>query len=531
MLDAVLAGLLVLQPSPAESPAPVEPPPATSPSPQTSTAPTGTLTVAPAEVNLNPAQERVVNVTGATAPLTATLDQKLVRVTVDPNATVVTIDASQQTGSDVLHITDASGARADVPIRVAFNAGTIVPQTALTVTGDPADPSWLARQVRTWVARLTQAQPNAQTTIGNVDAPAQPLPTGAQQQFTVPVQITSDGRYFDQTGQTVVTVQNVAAQPIIPTLLFYDDDPEHVTADGVLFRGTVTAADPARLYYYHDNAGDPRRIVVLLTTNAADPATVQLVDVPAGPNPDVMQVGHAVSREFLVRKSHGEGIQLQVAQGVPFALRDAAMNARDGVAGSVDLRVLAGGPITVTVVAASPGVDSRSLVDAPQLPDDGHARTGVFHLGGYGADTLSFSTGGADAKLVIGDREPTPPSADPNTPGRDYGDYGVAHNVDVTLANPSDVAATAYLYFRPLAGIARGSFLVDGRLVELGCARQPVPYQIAAFELQPQQTTRAIVQTMTDGGSFYPVEIGITGTPPTPATPAISAPDGCFPKP
>jgi hypothetical protein len=36
---------------------------------------------------------------------------------------------------------------------------------------------------------------------------------------------------------------------------------------------------------------------------------------------------------------------------------------------------------------------------------------------------------------------------------------------------------------------------------------------------------------MTDGGSFYPVEIGITGTPPTPATPAISAPDGCFPKP
>ncbi len=530
MLHLLMAGLLAAQPAPA-TPSPQAPgSPAPTASPIPGAPPTGSLSVTPNTVNLNPAQQRVVTVSGASAPLTATLDRKLVTVSVDPSATSVTIDASQATGEDVLHLADASGAQADVPIRVAFNAGTIVPQTALTVTGNPADPAWLARQVRAWVARLTPALPGAQTAVGAVDAPAQPLAPGTQQQFVVPVQITSDGRYFDQTGQTTVDVQNVAADPFVPSLLFYDDDPEHVTADGVLFRGAVTSATPTRLYYYHDNYGDPRRIVVLLSTEAGDPAQVHLVDAPAGPNIDVMQVGHTVSRDFLLRKPLNEGIEVQVAQGAPFALRDAPMTSRQGVAGSVDLRVLSGGPITVTVLAASPGVDARSLLGGAPLAGDGHQRTGVFRLDGFGSDSLTYAVGGADAKVVIGDREPTPPSADPNAPGHDYGDYGVAHRVDLNLSNPGDAAATAYLYFRPIAGIARSSFLVNGSLVELGCVRQPVPYQIAALTLPPGQT-RATLETMTDGGSFYPVEVGVTATPPTPTAPAINAPDGCFPKP
>ena len=66
-------------------------------------------------------------------------------MSVSADGTSVTITATQATGSDVLHLVDANGAQADVAIRVAFNAGTIVPQTTLTVTGNPADPDWLAR--------------------------------------------------------------------------------------------------------------------------------------------------------------------------------------------------------------------------------------------------------------------------------------------------------------------------------------------------------------------------------------------------
>jgi hypothetical protein len=87
------------------------------------------------------------------------------------------------------------------------------------------------------------------------------------------------------------------------------------------------------------------------------------------------------------------------------------------------------------------------------------------------------------------------------------------------------------LYFRPIIGIDRASFLVNGTLVELGCVRRAVPYQIAAFDLAPSAQTTATVLTMNDGGSFFPVEIGVTATPPIPQAPPVNAPDGCFPKP
>ena len=83
----------------------------------------------------------------------------------------------------------------------------------------------------------------------------------------------------------------------------------------------------------------------------------------------------------------------------------------------------------------------------------------------------------------------------------------------------------------PLAGPARGSFLIDGSLADVGCVRLSVPYQVTSFDLAPGQTYRTQIRTMTDGGSFYPAQIGITATPPQPNAPGVFAPDGCFPKP
>jgi hypothetical protein len=493
--------------------------------------PASSLSVSTTSVNLNPAQQQVLTVTGATAPVEASLDQRLVNVNVSPDGSSVTVTATQATGNDTLHLVDANGARADVTIRVAFNAGTILPQTSLTVTGNPVDPAWLTQQVARWLARMTQAQPGAQTTIGTVPPPSAPLAPGQSTQFVVPVQIAGNGHYFDQSGSTTVNVQNVAVAPFEPNVLFYDDDPEHVTQDGVLFRGRITAATPARLYYYHDDGQDPHRLVVALRSDSQDPTSVQIVEAWAGPNMDVMHVGHTVTKNFLLTKMHDQGIIVSLSQDEPFLLADVPMASRQLVSGTVDLHVLSGGPVTATVLALSGDANPRSLLDGPVLPGDGHRRTGVFVVSGFGSHTLSYSVGGANATLVIGDTDPTPPSADPSASGHDYGDYGVSHSIELTLSNPGASPATAYLYFRPLAGPARASFVVNGALVEIGCVRVPTPYQIEAFDLSPGQTYRAVVQTMTDGGSFYPAEIGVTAAPPQPRAPAINAPDGCFPKP
>lgn len=504
--------------------------PAVTPSP--SPTPSGPqLTLSVPQVQLNPAQQTTVLVSGASPPLQATLDNKLVNVSVNPDATSVTITATQQTGSDVLHLIDANGAQATLPIQVEFNAGTIVPTASLQVTGSPVDGSWLVARVMQLVGHLTQAMPGAQTTFGEPVPPAPtPLPPGAAMQFNVPVQIAGNGQYFDQSGSTLVNVQNVPVTPFAPSLLFYDDDPEYVSADGVLFRGAVSVAQPARLYYYHDDVGTPHRIVVVLDSPGV-PASVQVVGSSAGPNADVMSVGSALTRKFLAVQPPGEGTIVNLLPDAPEVLDDVTMQPTQGVAGTLDVRVLDGGPVTVTVLSVSPGVAPLGLLDGPLLPGDGHHRKGIFSLAGTGVEALAYAVGGPNATLTIGGRSTTLANLDPQSPNHDYGSYGVLQSIALTLTNPTAQPATAYLYIRPLAGIARGTFLIDGRPFHVGCVREPIPYEIAAYALAPGATERSSVQTMTDGGSFYPIEIGVTGTPPQPFAPPISAPDGCFPKP
>ena len=102
--------------------------------------------------------------------------------------------------------------------------------------------------------------------------------------------------------------------------------------------------------------------------------------------------------------------------------------------------------------------------------------------------------------------------------------------IDFDIDNPTGAPATVYLYEEPIGGVVRNSYVVDGTLVEVGCARLSRRYQVTAFTAAPGATTLHVL-TMPDGGSNYPVEIGVTTAPVLPSTPPMSAPDGCFPKP
>ncbi len=489
--------------------------------------PPATLAVSTTTVNLNPAQQQVVTVTGATPPLQIALDRQLATVSASPSGTALTIVATQATGSATLHVIDATGASADIAIRVAFNAGTIVGQTTLRVTGNPANPAWLAQEAADWVTRLTQALPGAAVHIGTVNPPAAPLFPDQSAQFVVPVQIAGGGQYFDQAGSTTVTVNDLRLEPPLSTLLFYDDDPEHITQDGVLFHGSLSVAQPTRLYYYHDVAVGPRRLVVALRANSEDTTSLQLVAALPSPG-GVPAVGQTLTDAFLPIKTQNEGVILDLARDEPYILADVPMSADQTAVGIADIRVLSGGPVDLTVLAVSPGVDPRTLLNGPLLPDDTHHRTGVFAIDpGYGTHTLTFSAGGEDAILIIPDA--TLRNVDPSSKGGDYGDYGVVHTIDLTLANPGAVPAVAYFFFQPPGQIANGTFLIDGKIIDIGCVRLPSNYQVTAFDLLPGQTYHTTVKTMVNGGSYLPIEVGVTASPPVSAPPT-DAPEGCFPK-
>lgn len=472
-------------------------------------------------------QTASLQIAGGVPPYRATLDTPLASVSAGSSSNQIILTASQQTGSATLTVTDSSGLTASAPVRVAYDAGNVPTNLVLQVTGNPAGSTWLREQLARTISAAAQLLPGARLVLGAADVPA--LSPGGVAAVPVPVQIAGGSIYYDVNAATNVTIKDLAVPQQPSTLLMYDDDPEKITQDGTLYTGSVAAGTPARLYYYHQNALGFHRLLVVLQSATA--SSVQLIDASAGPNEDVMSVGHVVSRNYVERKARDEGLVESLEPGVPLIVDAFDLGPLQGAAGSIGIHVLSGGPVNVSVRSVPAGTPDTALSSLPpqtQLPDDGHHRTGLFNVTDYGQQQVLYTVGGADASVQYG--AGSPPSAGMKG-GHDYGDYGVVRTVVFHVINPSAQPATLYLYERPLGGSVRSSFLVNGTMVEVGCARLAQRYAVGSpFSVAAGGSTTLNVTTMTDGGSSYPIELGITATPP-PSTPPVRAPDGCFPAP
>jgi hypothetical protein len=408
-------------------------------------------------------------------------------------------------------------------------AGVIPPGLTLDVTGSPAaDGNVIYAKIQAALDRAIRPtlRPGAGLRYGAVNPwPLLPLAPGARTAVNVTTTIAGDGTTVPVSGTTTVTVENVPFTPARPHVLFLSDDPEYLMSDGLVFRGTVTAEQPARMYYYHSDIGMPRDVDVVLTASA--PARVHLLESAAGPDLDVMSVGHTVSRDLLRYQQSNQGTVVDVGPGQPFVVRHSLILQGEVVAGAIDMHVVSGGAVAVSVVAAPAGSRPETFLNGPRVAFDGHNRHGVFDLTSIGIMARSYTAGGPDVAVQYANRTATPRNVDAADPGHDFGDYGVVHNITFSLDNPTDTAYPIYLYEKPLGGPVRSSFVVDGQLKELGCARVPKPYLVAQYQLPAHSTGATTTVTMTDGGSFYPLEYGVTSTQPVPYTPPVGAPDGC----
>jgi hypothetical protein len=410
-------------------------------------------------------------------------------------------------------------------------AGAIPSSISLDVTGSPAaDPDVLGAQIRSALDRAIRPnlRPGSGVRYGPiVPWPLLPLPSGTRAAVNVTVTIAGDATTAPVSGVTMVVLNGVVVPPAPPRVLFLSDDPEYLQSEGLVFRGTVTPERAARLYYYHSDAGVPRDLDVVLTATVR--SRVQLIESAAGPDLDVMSVGHTVTRDLLRFEQGNEGIVVDVEPGRPFVLRHGLLLQGEVLAGAVDVHVL-NGAVGVNVVASPAGGRPEPYLSGPRVAFDGHNRHGVFDLDGFGALAQSYTAGGPDAAVRYGARVPTPRNMDPADPGRDYGDYGVVHRITFTLLNPTDTPSTIYLYEKPAGGPVRSTFIVDGQMREIGCVRMQQPYWVATYQLPAHSASASTTLTMTDGGSFYPLEYGVTQTQPAPYTPPVGAPDGCSPN-
>jgi hypothetical protein len=490
------------------------------------------IAASPEALTLAPGQHATIVLRGTSGTVVASTSPPLADVAVDAQARTLSVNG-QHTGACVVHVTDSAGDAADIPVQILPAAGAIPDRIALTISGNPASADFLAARLAASVERSvrpTLAPGSTLRTTAILPAPQQ-LDRGFLTSYGVNVSIDPGPGAAGVTGSARVDVTNADVPDTAPETLAFTDDPERITDYGVLSRTTVSAAEPTRIYYYHENVGERRRFAVVLTANDSVRTDVQVVSAAAGPNIDVMGVGHAVSKVFLTHRPRNEGVVVAIAGGKPYLERDEPVGPGDGIVGALDLRVIDGGPVTVTVLATPLAAEPATYLYGPKLPDDGHTRHGTFALAGYAERIIAYSAGGPDARYVYGSRQQTPRNLDAADSGHDFGDYGVLQRIAFDLHNPSAAPATVYLFERPLGGVVRSSFLVNGTIIDLGCARVPRPYLIAPYDLSPGATGTLDVLTMTDGGSNYPLEIGVSTRPPLAQTPPISAVDGCFPKP
>ena len=403
-------------------------------------------------------------------------------------------------------------------------AGAIPPAISLDVTGSPAaDPAFLDAQIRDALDRLIRPTLRAGASIAY--GPIAPWPllalvAGTRAAVNVTVQITGDNSISaDVTGVTAVTLNSVNVVPAAPSVLFLSDDPEYLRSEGLIFRGNVSSERPARLYYYHSDLGVPRDLDVVLT--ATMPSRVHLLATASGPELDVMNVGHTVTRDFLRFEQNKEGTVIDLVPGTPFIVRHNLILQGEVVAGAVDVGVVSGGPVAVSVVASPAGGSPQAYLAGPRVGFDGNRRHGAFDLTGFGAIAQTYTVGGPPIAVQYGARTPTPRNLDPSDDGRDYGDYGVVHRITFTLANPTNDPHPIYIYERAHGGPVRSSFIVDGQFKELDCVRDTQPYWVTTYQLAPHSIGASTTVTMADGGSFYPLEFGVTDMPPG------NADDGC----
>jgi hypothetical protein len=532
--------------TPAASPGPLVPSPGATgspaPFPSASTLPGLPIRVDRARVAIVPGGSVAVNVSGGIGPLTVQASFGGVDARYDDRTRVLLLTA-RANGRGTVTLSDAAGDTAVVNVLVAPPAG-IVPNDATVELAGTVSQQFVTARVQASIAQLAQLQPGATIAVrANVAAPR--LRPGEVLEARADVTLRGNDQYVDQTGATNVHVRVAALPQLDPVVLFYSDDPERLGPldDGVLFRGTIDATRPARMYAYHvSDAGTRRLYLVLQPTSGA--ARVQVLGAAAGPSDAFPYVGHLSTLRYLLERPPQESFVATVAPGAPYAIPLGAGNMLPGqlLAGIFDLRVLDGAPVNVVVVAASNGTDPLTLIAQPEHPSDGHFRRGEFSLTNVPPLALSYAVGGPEPQpFAVGVRyyangQPAFPNLRPDIVAAAgqraplAGDYGVLRNVSLQLSNPTNAPQNVYLYEQPGAngGVTTTIwFTGDAAPTEVRCVSDPSQrYLVKGFGLAPGQTLTVTGQYMTDGTSFLPLFFGLTSTqPPVPPL------DACGPKP
>lgn len=414
-------------------------------------------------------------------------------------------------GATQVVATDAFGQTASVAVSVEPYAGRVTAQTSETISGNPATADFVAEMAALAAQRVAYPLPGATVTAsaaGVADAHALP----SDDTTTVHVPVTISGPSLITYRQTVeVTVTDVAQPQVPPRYVLVSDFPETITEDGTLFYADINPDSPARLLYYHyAAAGAPlRRVLVKVQNNGVDASLVQLIAGVAGPDPNVLMVGHESTRTFLRREADGEGEIFEVPPRATINVVDQFLHADSLVSGLMQARVVQGDGVRLAIVVqAADDSPVEPISDTLLSSAVRHAR-GVYQVPDFTYDE-EYTVGDPPTVLSIG-KLPLPNLVQGEVLG---GDYGVKQSATVTLVNGGASASDVGMWLEPRGGRATATFLIDGALTEIHATDPGAFAQVRSFSVPAHGYRRIDIVTMPEGGSSYPVNVLFSSTAP-----------------
>jgi hypothetical protein len=466
--------------------------------PTLSPSPTPTPTLPP--ISVNPAAAFVpvgatqtLTVEGSLGNLTAVAaSTAFFTMAIDQNARTVTVSGTTP-GSTTITIADSRGVSVTVNVRVAFPAGSLPAPITLRITGDPASRDYLRALVARTILRATTARPGAQVIVTADDVNQDnDLAQDMTANFNVPVLI-QGAQYFD-----------VAVPRISPDILMVSDYPEKLTENGILFSADLRREVPSRFLYFHYNPpGQPDRRIVLVAQNQSnEPATVQYIS-GRGASKYEMEAGHDATKDFLVDVVQNQGQLLQIPANATQIIAQQEMPTGSILTNLLQLRVLEGSTVHLTLVAQNASDDPATALTTGQLLTSTvrHAR-GIYTIPEFHFAT-QWNVNDPYLQLPIG-QIPLP-----NTLAGEAlsGDYGVLESFVVNVQNPLSTPQNIAIYETPRGGHATGTYLIDGVLVQSHQVAAFTRYKVRQYVVPAKGFVRVAIVTMPEAGSSYPLEL------------------------
>lgn len=508
--------------TPAASPTPGEPvtpppagaetPPGASPSPLPAASVSPTASPTPPPITVSPASAIVpigtpvrLTVGSVLGPIAAAVkDLAIVDAVVDQAQQAVFL-TGKTPGDTTITISDARGLTRDVAVRVAYYAGSIPSHVTVQLTGDPASPDFIRDLVARKVRDAAQVRQGAQIVVSADDVPFNS--TLAQDRvaaFDLPVLI--QGTQYVEVDATVrVDVQNVAVPRIRPASLMVSDYPEKLEANGLLFDADLRFEAPSRFLYFHYNPpGQPDRRIVLRARNAShEPALVQFITGRGGPSPNEMDAGHRCTKSFLVNVVQNQGELIPVPAASTLVLAQQDMPAGSIVCNLLQLRVLEGSDVKLSLVAQNATDDANDDAGDATLLQSGvkHAR-GIYAIPEFYYST-QWNVTSDYLELPIG-QIPLPNHLLGEALA---GDYGVLQSFVVTVQNPLSTPQSIAIYENPRGGRSTGTYLIDGVLVQSHQVPPFSRYKIRQYVIPARGFVRVTIVTLPEAGSSYPLKL------------------------